>query len=199
MPVFYLILAHSYFRLSANIAECLKSLFVLFAGHFLKHAASLLTGNNIITANDEALEITLEDEASKIELIEEILLTLLRVFTYDAHDFVNQERFETLMQPIVDQVENTIGTKEEYEKRAKNFIVPCIASFAGAIPDDSLHKQLVYQVLLKTRHTKPYVRNAALDALVRILLIILACISYSIQTLYFFSFKHFLSEGGDSA
>ncbi|OXU28122.1 hypothetical protein TSAR_002629 [Trichomalopsis sarcophagae] len=158
----------TFYRLSANIAECLKSLFVLFAGHFLKHAASLLTGNNMINANEETLEITLEDEASKIELIEEILLTLLRVFTYDAHDFVNQERFETLMQPIVDQLENTIGTKVEYEKRAKNFIVPCIASFAGAIPDDSLHKQLVYQVLLKTRHTKPYVRNAALDSLVEI-------------------------------
>jgi U3 small nucleolar RNA-associated protein 10 len=111
-------------------------------------------------------EITFNDEASKIELIKEILLTFLRVFTYDAHDFINQERFETLMQPLVDQVDNTLGTKKEYEERAKDFIVPCIASFAGAISDDSLHKQLVYQILLKTRHTKSYVRNTALNILV---------------------------------
>lgn len=153
--------------MSANIAECLKSLFVLFAGHIVKHAASLLTGNNILLSSEEPLETTLESEASKIELVEEILLTLLRVFTYDAHDFVNQERFETLMQPIVDQIENTLGTKEDYEQRARNYIAPCIAALAGATPDDSLHKQLVYQVLLKTRHTKSYVRNAALNSLVR--------------------------------
>ncbi|KAJ8670534.1 hypothetical protein QAD02_001793 [Eretmocerus hayati] len=158
----------TFYRLSANIADCLKSLFVLFAGHFLKHAATLLNGNNVIHTKDETSEVFLEDESSRIELIEEVLLTLLRVFQYDAHDFVNQERFETLMQPIVDQIENTIGTEEEYEKRATNFIVPCIAAFAGSIPDDSLHKQLVYQILLKTRHTKPYVRNAALNSLVEI-------------------------------
>ncbi|XP_011505568.1 PREDICTED: HEAT repeat-containing protein 1 [Ceratosolen solmsi marchali] len=157
----------TFYRLSANIAECLKSLFVLFAGHFLKHAASLLIGNNTF-CNHEMSEITFEDEASRIELIDEILLTLYRVFTYDAHDFINQERFETLMQPLVDQVENTLGTKAEYERRSKDFIIPCIASFAGAIPDDSLHKQLVYQILLKTRHNKPCVRDTALNTLVEI-------------------------------
>lgn len=155
-----------HFRLSANIAEGLKSLFVLFAGHFLKHAASLLVGNNIKTCENGALETTLQDEASRIELIDEILLTLFRVFTYDARDFVNQERFETLMQPIVDQIENTIGTDDQYEKRAKDLIVPCIAAFVGSIPDDSLHKQLVYQILLKTKNEEPRVRNTALSAIV---------------------------------
>lgn len=139
----------------------------MFAGHFLKHAASLLTGNNIINLKNETFDTTLEEESSRIELTEEILLTLLRVFNYDSHDFVNQERFETLMQPIVDQIENTMGTIEEFERRAEKFIVPCIASFVGAIPDDSLHKQLVYQILLKTRHVQPHVRNTALNALVR--------------------------------
>lgn len=157
----------TFYRLSANIAECLKSLFVLFAGLFLKHAASLLSSNNMFVT-DNPQELTLPDESSRIELIEAILLTLHRVFDYDAHNFVSQDRFEILMQPIVDQVENTMGTREEYESRASRFIVPCIASFASAIPDDSLHKQLVYQTLLKTRHTKPYVRSTALNALVEI-------------------------------
>ncbi|EZA62705.1 HEAT repeat-containing protein [Ooceraea biroi] len=157
----------TFYRLSANIAECLKSLFVLFAGRFLKHAASLLSSNNLL-ATDAPQELTLPDEWSKIELVEAILLTLHRVFGYDAHNFVSQDRFEILAQPIVDQVENTIGTREEYEARANRLIVPCIASFVSAIPDDSLHKQLVYQILLKTRHAKPYVRSTALNALVEI-------------------------------
>ncbi|XP_076243832.1 HEAT repeat containing 1 homolog l(2)k09022 [Calliopsis andreniformis] len=157
----------TFYRLSANIAECLKSLFVLFAGHFLKHAAMLLSSNNPAIM-EEPQEMSLSEESSKIELVEAILLTLYRVFSYDAHNFVNQERFETLMQPIVDQLENTIKDREQYEKRASELVVPCVAAFASAIPDDSLHKQLVYQVLLKTRHAKSYVRSAALNALVEI-------------------------------
>ncbi|KYN05530.1 HEAT repeat-containing protein 1 [Cyphomyrmex costatus] len=157
----------TFYRLSANIAECLKSLFVLFAGLFLKHAASLLSSNNMFVT-DTPQELTLPDESSRIEVIEAILLTLHRVFSYDVHNFVVEDRYEILMQPIVDQVENTMGTKEEYETRASRLIVPCIASFASAISDDSLHKQLVYQTLLKTRHAKPYVRSTALNALVEI-------------------------------
>ncbi|XP_036142553.1 HEAT repeat-containing protein 1 [Monomorium pharaonis] len=157
----------TFYRLSANIAECLKSLFVLFAGLFLKHAASLLSNNNMFIT-DTPQELTLLDESNRIELVEAILLTLHRVFGYDVHNFVSQNQFEVLMQPIVDQVENTMGTKEEYESRANRLIVPCIASFASAIADDSLHKQLVYQTLLKTRHAKPYVRSTALNALVEI-------------------------------
>ncbi|KAG5331633.1 HEAT1 protein, partial [Acromyrmex charruanus] len=157
----------TFYRLSANIAECLKSLFVLFAGLFLKHAASLLSSNNMFVT-DTPQELTLPDESSRIELVEAILLTLYRVFSYDVHNVVVEDRYEILMQPIVDQVENTMGTREEYEIRAGQLIVPCIASFASAISDDSLHKQLVYQTLLKTRHAKPYVRSTALNALVEI-------------------------------
>ncbi|EGI62269.1 PREDICTED: HEAT repeat-containing protein 1 [Acromyrmex echinatior] len=157
----------TFYRLSANIAECLKSLFVLFAGLFLKHAASLLSSNNMFVT-DTPQELTLPDESSRIELVEAILLTLYRVFSYDVHNVVVEDRYEILMQPIVDQVENTMGTREEYEIRASQLIVPCIASFASAISDDSLHKQLVYQTLLKTRHAKPYVRSTALNALVEI-------------------------------
>lgn len=113
-------------------------------------------------------ELTLPNELNRIELVEAILLTLHRVFSYDAHNFVSQDRFEILMQPIVDQIENTMGTREEYEIRANQFIIPCIASFVSAIPDDSLHKQLVYQTLLKTRHGEPSVRVTAINALVRL-------------------------------
>ncbi|XP_015119212.1 HEAT repeat-containing protein 1 [Diachasma alloeum] len=157
----------TFYRLSANIAECLKSLFILFAGHFLKHAAVLLQQNNLSIAN-EAADNTLENETDRIELIENILTTLHRVFSYDAHNFVNQEKFDILSQPIVDYIEYTEGSKEKFEERSSQLVVPCIASFASAIQDDSLHKQLVYQVLLKTRHNKSHVRSAALSALIEI-------------------------------
>lgn len=130
------------------------------------HAVSLLKNNNTFV-NDVPHELTLPEESDRIELVEAILLTLYRVFNYDARNFINQDRFEILAQPLVDQLENTMGTREEYESRASRLIVPCIASFVGAIPDDMLHKQLISQTLLKTKHAKPYVRSTALNALVR--------------------------------
>jgi len=116
---------------------------------------------------DTPQELTLFDESSRIELIEAILLTLYRVFSYDVHNVIVEDRYELLMKPIVDQVENTMRTREKYEIRAGQLIVPCIASFSSAISDNSLHKQLVYQTLLKTSHAKPYVRSTALNILVR--------------------------------
>ncbi|XP_015510740.1 HEAT repeat-containing protein 1 homolog [Neodiprion lecontei] len=156
----------TFYRLTANIAESLKSLFILFAGHFLKHAASLLASQNPCIAEDDGLRMPLE--VNQVELVEVILLTLYRIFLYDPRNFVTEERFQTLAQPIIDQLENDIGGKDAYEKRAGDLIIPCIASFAGAIQDDSLHKQLVYQILLKTRHVKSYVRSSALNSIVEI-------------------------------
>lgn len=102
--------------MSANIANSLKSLFILFAGHFLKHAAALLKSNNPSLmearleadgedeADTEDQDLTLPFEINKIELVEAILLTLYRVFIHDPHNFINEERFQTLAQPIIDQV-----------------------------------------------------------------------------------------------
>ncbi|XP_057330198.1 HEAT repeat-containing protein 1 homolog [Microplitis mediator] len=156
----------TFYRLSSSIADGLKSLFVLFAGHLLQHSALLLDQNN--PAVNKPGDNTFADESSRVELIEAILSTLHKLFSYDAHNFINQARFEILAQPIVDQIENTMGTKEEFQVRARELIVPCVACFAAATEDDSLHKKLVYQTLLKTQHKESYVRNTALSAVVEI-------------------------------
>ncbi|XP_014467752.1 PREDICTED: HEAT repeat-containing protein 1 [Dinoponera quadriceps] len=156
----------TFYRLSANMAECLKNLFGKFAGIFFHHAASLLKSNTFL--NGTLHTLTLPKESDRIELIEAILLTLSRVFSYITRNTINEERYMTLPQLLVDQLENTMGTKEEYESRASRLIIPCIASFVGAVPDDMLHKELITQTLLKTKHAKPYVRSTALNALVEI-------------------------------
>jgi len=40
-------------------------------------------------------------------------------------------------------MKNIIGTRENYEIRANQIIVSCIASFASVISNDPLHKQLI--------------------------------------------------------
>lgn len=93
-----------------------------------------------------------KSDKKSIYLIENILKTFSSVFLYDTQNFVNKDRFETIMQPLVDQLENNIGGMESLKVRAKNIIIPCVAQFAIATADDSLWKPLNYQILLKTRH-----------------------------------------------
>lgn len=45
-----------------------------------------------------------------------------------------------------------MGKPSVCEDRILNHVVPCIASLAAAAHDDSLWKDLNYQILLKTRH-----------------------------------------------
>ncbi|XP_063234714.1 HEAT repeat-containing protein 1 isoform X2 [Bacillus rossius redtenbacheri] len=155
----------TFYRVSDSIAEKLKGLCVLFAGHFLKNAADLLVANN--AAKTESLHFGSGEEALKRSelLLEYILKTLHKVFLYDSQKFINKERFDTLMQPIVDQLENTLNGLDSMTSRATTLVVPCITQLAVAVADDALWKDLIYQVLLKMRHNTPEVRLAALKAL----------------------------------
>lgn len=84
------------YRLTHSIAESLKGLFVTFADYFLKNAALLLDETNVSKQKSVP-------DCSK-ELLEAVLRALLTVFLHDASHFVTKERFDTLMQPLVDQV-----------------------------------------------------------------------------------------------
>ncbi|OWR49436.1 putative bap28 [Danaus plexippus plexippus] len=152
----------TFYRLSSAIADRLKGLFVLFAGHFVKNAADLLDACN----NSKTEELYFESEEKDILLINYIIKTLHIVFLYDNQSFLNKDRFETLMQPVVDQLENTVGGITSFKTRATELIIPCISQFAVATADDSLWKLLNYQVLLKTRHNDAEIRLIGLDCLV---------------------------------
>lgn len=59
------------------------------------------------------------------------------------------------------QLENFMGGKDAYQNRVGSLIVPCLAQLAVATRDDSLCKQLNYQVLLKARHKEAQVNYLA--------------------------------------
>ncbi|XP_053600509.1 HEAT repeat-containing protein 1 [Plodia interpunctella] len=154
--------AITFYRLSCAIADQLKGLFVLFAGHFIKNASELLDSCN----NSKTEDLYFDSDKKCIVLVKYIIKTLHTVFLYDSQNFLNKERFETLMQPVVDQLENTVGGVLSLKTRAAEYLIPCISQFAVATGDDSLWKLLNYQVLLKTRHNDAEIRLTALDCLV---------------------------------
>ncbi|KAM5235768.1 HEAT repeat-containing protein 1 [Ctenodactylus gundi] len=149
--------------LAERIAEKLKGLFALFAGHLVKPFADTLNQVNI-SKTDEAFFDSEQDPEKCCLLLRSILDCLHKLFLFDTHHFLSKERAEALMMPLVDQLENRLGGEERFQERVTRHLIPCIAQFSVAMADDSLWKPLNYQILLKTRDSSPKVRFAALLA-----------------------------------
>ncbi|XP_029449670.1 HEAT repeat-containing protein 1 [Rhinatrema bivittatum] len=153
----------TFYRLADRVADKLKGLFTLFAGHLVKPFADLLNQINTVKT-DKAFYDSRNTEKSCLLLLF-ILDCLHKIFLFDTQRFVSKERAEALMMPLVDQLENLLGGDEKFQERVTGHLIPCIAQFSVAMADDSLWKPLNYQILLKMRHASPKVRFAALIAL----------------------------------
>ncbi|XP_017041327.1 HEAT repeat-containing protein 1 homolog [Drosophila ficusphila] len=149
----------TYFLLTNRIAEALKSLFVLFASEFVEDASRLLAEHNTLSPKFEA-----GDPEDDVELLTAILNTLHHVFLYCSEDFVNEHRFNALMPPLVNQLENdlVLGSEPLHQVLSNT-----IAQLAVAT-NDVMWKQLNSQVLLKTRTPTPEVRILAFNSCVAI-------------------------------
>ncbi|XP_038109025.1 HEAT repeat-containing protein 1 homolog [Culex quinquefasciatus] len=150
--------AITFFNLSSHAADALKHLFVLFASELIDNAAKLLDATN--AAKTES-DLFFPDPHKNCTLIRYILRTLLSVLVNDNQNFINSMRFDTLLQPIADQLENTIVHEDSEIRR---LVVDCLAQLAVAVADDTLWRQLNHQVLLKTRNNDPEIRLFALEA-----------------------------------
>lgn len=154
----------TFYNLSSGIAYSLKGLFVLFAGHFLNNAAQILDLCN----KTKSEELYFSEDNKNLLLLEYVLKTLNAVFLYGNQRFINKDRFDILMQPLVDQLENTLDGVESLLKRNEEILTPCLVHFALATADDALWKQMNYQILLKMRHNVPKIRLIALHCLTEI-------------------------------
>lgn len=90
--------------ITERLGEKLKGLFVLFAGHFLKHAAEVLDLNNSGKQTTPYFGDGADAERKTCSLISCILGTFHKIFLFDSENFINKDRFDLVLQPIVDQV-----------------------------------------------------------------------------------------------
>jgi U3 small nucleolar RNA-associated protein 10 len=149
------LLIFSHPRLSSNIAGSIKSLFVLFAGDLIKNAAILLDECNLFEGKDTNMMYFVENHSKNVILVESILNTFYQIFLYDNIHFMNKLRFDIVMQPIVEQLRNTLILDN---REIEQLLFACIAQLAVAVDDDSLWKQLNDQILLKTRNSDKKIR-----------------------------------------
>ncbi|CAO1368595.1 unnamed protein product [Diamesa hyperborea] len=149
------------YRLSNDISASLKSLFLLFTSDLVENASKLLDSCNVSKAGDEMCFQNVPEKNRY--LIEYMLKTLTNIFLHDHQNFINAQRFELLMNPIVDQIDNQIVLESP---ELRKILTTCIAQFTVASSDDVLWKQLNYQVLLKTRADDPEVKMFGLNVCV---------------------------------
>jgi len=156
-----------FYRLCDSVAAKLKGLFVLFAGYIVKSCASLLDATNISKTEESVFPDVAKDKGVQQAclLLNYLLDCLHKCLMYDTHGFLDSDRFQCLMQPLVDQIENPLGGEAEFKERLSSHLAPCLAQFAVAAGNDAQWKPLNYQVLLKTRHSSAQVRFAALKVL----------------------------------
>ncbi|XP_077981207.1 HEAT repeat-containing protein 1-like [Glandiceps talaboti] len=155
----------TFYRLSNCIADKLKGLFTLFAGHLVKNSASLLNDNNLSNTDVAFFGSDESSDAKSSLLLQYIIDCLHKCFLYDTEGFMNKDRFDCLMQPLVDQIDNFQGGADIYQERITSHLTPCIGQLTIAVGDDTSWKPLNYQVLLKTRSDSAKVRFAALSVL----------------------------------
>lgn len=155
----------TFLRLADSIAQKLKGLFVLFAGNLVKPFADLLRQTQSCT--DGLFPSGHGPEKTSL-LLQLLLDCLQKVFLYDTQRFLSRERADTLMGPLVEQLENLQGGQEVYRRRVTHSLVPCLGQFSVALADDTQWKSLNYSVLLQTRHSSSQVRLSALQVLLEL-------------------------------
>uniref|UniRef100_A0A182VU08 HEAT repeat-containing protein 1 n=1 Tax=Anopheles minimus TaxID=112268 RepID=A0A182VU08_9DIPT len=154
--------AITFFNLCCHVAEALKSLFVLFASDLMAMAVKLLNATNRAKVDGtERKELHFEVESKNVTLVRYVLKTLYCIVLYDNQNFINAVRFDMLLGPVTDHLENELIIEEP---EIRTLVIDCLAQMAVAVMDDSLWRQLNYQVLMKTRNNDAQVRLFALEA-----------------------------------
>ena len=156
----------SFFRLSVELSKSLKSLFLLFVGHVLKNSKDVLT--KVTTANEDFNEGILGEHKFIKELVIAVLDMLSNCFFYDSQGFINKDRFESILHPLINQIDNKIHGNDEYLSFANDYLSPCIVNFAAAVNDSACWKQLNHQVLTKTKSDDEQVRLVSLCVIEKI-------------------------------
>ncbi|XP_035755575.1 HEAT repeat-containing protein 1 [Egretta garzetta] len=106
----------TFHRIADCIAGKLKGLFTLFAGHLVKSFAETLNQVNS-SKTDEAFFDSENSTEKSCLLLQFTMDCLHKLFLFDTQKFLSKERAETLMMPLVDQLENMLGGDEKFQER----------------------------------------------------------------------------------
>jgi U3 small nucleolar RNA-associated protein 10 len=149
--------AITFYRVAKELSSTLQFLFLPFASDIINTVGETLKSISSAKINENCCNDKL--------LIDLVLTTINNILKFDQENYMNSQRFEKIMQPIVDQIENKIVLKND---DIKDLLTSTIVMLSFNTCDDVLRKQLNYQVLLKTRSESPEIRIYSLHICVEI-------------------------------
>ncbi|KAI8334013.1 hypothetical protein BC941DRAFT_473243 [Chlamydoabsidia padenii] len=137
------------YKLLDALLEKLKSIFTPYIGYVVDDMITKLNQyNNGMTPDT---------------LWNYLFTTLRKSFLYDNDNLWNADRFDKIVNPVLDQLLVTeAGDADSYLTRMTTYLVPCVGQMAVTVSNDTLWKPLNHKVLMKTREDDPEIRLAAL-------------------------------------
>jgi U3 small nucleolar RNA-associated protein 10 len=166
-----------FYRLVSAISEKLKVIFVPYFAYIFDDCINILvtlphkrTESLIAKSTTKKRKSETDSESSndeeydqESELLQKVLDSLFFCFASDSIGFVSKDKFDKIMSPLVNQIDQH-DREISHASFAKKIdhLVPCISQLAVAVSNDNVWKPLNYQVLLKSRDSHPEVRIAVL-------------------------------------
>ena len=151
----------AFFRLVSALADALRSVFVPFFRHLLADAVTFLeqTGENDTRPSKKSRAVT-EDGAVKedasclaFRLRTEVVRSLRSCFLHDSMGFLDEARFNKLLQPLLAQLKLVApkAIAPDAVADADAVIVECLVHMVQNVQQDTLWRPLNRGVLLATR------------------------------------------------
>jgi len=143
---------HTVLSIALALASELKTLFLPYFSHLLKLSIAVLEGG-------DAAPLAVASRAV-------VLRTLRECFLHDGgSDFVTEERFKMLRDPIMMQLRQRDSEDDEtYLERVDDLVAPCIGQFAGAAADVGMRKEINDGIVAFYNDARPAVRVGSLVA-----------------------------------
>ncbi|CAO3607877.1 unnamed protein product [Cunninghamella blakesleeana] len=165
-----------FYKLMDALLEKLKSIFTPYVGYLIDDIIQRLNDYHEGIVPPNTLWIY-------------IMTTLRKSFLYDNDNLWSADKFNRIMDPVIDQLlitQPTLSEEQEQDEeseeqeededdkmmtdsvdqsylyRMTTYLVPCIGQMAVTISNDTLWKPLNHKVLMKTREDDPEIRLAAL-------------------------------------
>ena len=122
---------------------------------------SFITTKNNKRKNEQSNSLSLNYLRATLSGL--VLETLCKLFTYDDGQFVDKERYENWIHPIVNLVNTTFSDRSlpEYCLFVENILSPCVSAMASKV-NETLWKPLNVALLKQTRDEVPAIRYGAL-------------------------------------
>jgi len=153
--------ATSFYHLCSELANKLKGLFILFAGHIFNN---LLDHLKVLAPAKPDQEGEREVKRAKVmvdnDLLKYTLLTTHKILLYDTKGFTTPERFNTLLEPLSNQLLHP--EREGYRELVTDHIAPTLSQLPIAANTDHLWKAFNYHILTLSKDDNPKVRISVL-------------------------------------